>query len=227
MFERGSASGFLKLARSFPVAVKRASELRGLVFGNAIDEHLLPNGLARHSLTFLYGDGAGKMMNVLCANAVRVFNEAIFVDAANSADPYLIARLSRRKNLGRDAKKILDSIIILRAFTCYQLYAIVARQLGKLIKEKKPVSIFVSGIGSVFNEQDNSKGEIEKLQALMASRLRDISDDRANGVQFVVASSGSHSERFVLESQTVIKFFDQKALLMKSNDQMQHAAVEL
>ena len=61
----------------------------------------------------------------------------------------------------------------------------------------------------------------------MASRLRDISDDRANGVQFVVASSGSHSKRFVSESQTVIKFFGQKALLTKSNDQVQHATVEL
>lgn len=216
------------MARSFPIAVKRASELRGLVFGNAIDENLLPNGLAHHSITFLYGKGSGKMMNALCANAVRIFNgEAIFVDAANVADPYLIARLSRRKNSGRDTKKILDSIIILRAFTCYQLYDIVARHLGKLIKEKKPISVFVSGIGSVFNEQDNSKEEIEKLQTLMASRLRDISDDRANGVQFVVASSDSYSERFVSESQTVIKFFGQKALLMKSNDQMQHAAVEL
>ena len=158
MFECDSASGFPKLARSFPIAVKRASELRGLVFGNAIDEHLLPNGLTRHSFTFLCGEGTGKMMNVLCANAVRVFDcKAVFVDATNSADPYLIARLSRRNNLGCDAKKLLDAITILRAFTCYQLYDIVARQLGKLIKEKKPVSIFVSGISSVFNEQDNSK----------------------------------------------------------------------
>lgn len=216
------------MVRSLPITVKRASELRGLVFGNAIDESLLPNGLAHHSLTFLYGKGTGKMMNVLCANAVRVFDGgAIFVDATNAADPYLIARLSRRKNSNRDAKNILDSIIILRAFTCYQLYDIVARQLGKLINEKKPISIFVSGIGSVFNEQDNSREEIEKIQTLMASRLRDIIDDRANGVRFVVASSDSFTKIFVSKSQTVIKFFDQKALLVKSNDQNQHAAVEL
>ncbi|MHB1868986.1 MAG: P-loop NTPase family protein [Nitrososphaerales archaeon] len=214
----------------FPIVVKKASELRGLTFGNRIDDELLPRGFARNSLTFLYGENTGRMMNVLCANAARVFGgSAIYVDASNSADPYLIAKLSRknRKSSIQDVEKILDSIVILRAFTCYQLYDIVARQMGKLVKEKKPHSIFVSEISSVFNEQDNSRAEIEKLQSLMASRLRDVADDKENGVQYVVASSKTYSERFVSESRTVLKFFEKKALLMKSNDERQNAQVEL
>lgn len=218
------------MTATLPVAVKRASELRGLTFGNAIDDNLLSCGLAHNSFSFLYGENTGRTMNVLCANAVRVFGGvAVFVDASNSADPYLIVRLAKkhRKASGQTIENVLDSIVLLRAFTPYQLYDIVARQIGRLIKERKPVSIFVSGLGSVFNEQDHSKDETQKLQSLMASRLRDISDDHTNGIQFVVASSNSYSERFVSESQTVIRFFDQKALLMKSNSAMQHAAVEL
>ena len=218
---------------SFPIVVKKASELRGLTFGNKIDEELLPSGLVRNTLTFLYGDDMERTMNMLCAESVRMYGgSAIYVDASNSADPYLIAKLaagsssSKKKKNSALAEKMLDSILIVRAFTCYQLYDIVAKQLGKLIKERKPISIFVSGIGSVFNEQDNSKEEIERLQTLIASRLRDIADDKENGVQFVVASSRAHLKQFVSESRTAIKFSDGKALLAKA-DHRRYAQVRL
>ncbi|MHB8566220.1 MAG: P-loop NTPase family protein [Nitrososphaerales archaeon] len=213
------------MMKPLPIVVKKASELRGLTFGNKIDE-LLPRGLVRNSLTFLYGMNTNRTMNILCANAVKTFGGfTIFVDASNSADPYLIAKLTQRQKT-RQAVKILDSIIVLRAFTCYQLYDIVTRKLDKLIKERKPNSVFVAGVSSVFNEQDNSKSEIEKLQSLMVSRLRDVADDKINGPRFVVASSNEYSEKFVSESRTVIKFSEQKAMLMKS-DERRYAQVEL
>ena len=81
------------------------------------------------------------MMNVLCTNSVRAFDtNAIFVDASNSADPYLIAKLSRtKKKNSSHAEKILDSIFIIRDFTCYQLYDIIAKQLPQLIREAKQI----------------------------------------------------------------------------------------
>ena len=58
------------------------------------------------------------MMNVLCTNSVKAFDKrVIFVDASNSADPYLIAKLSRTNKKDSDrAEKILDSIVIIRDF---------------------------------------------------------------------------------------------------------------
>ena len=64
--------------------VKKASQMRGLVFGNKIDA-LLSGGLAPNTLTFLYGKNADLLMNILCGNSIRIFGErAIFIDAANS-----------------------------------------------------------------------------------------------------------------------------------------------
>ena len=207
--------------------VKRASQLRGLTFGNGIDTELLPRGLPRRALVFLYGTATEKMMNILCANAVRALeSSAIYIDAANSADPYLIAKLFHGKKNSSHAKRMLDSIILVRAFTCYQLHDIVAKELPRLIKDNRAKSVFVSGVDHLFNEQDNSKEEIERLQTLMSSALSYISSDTKTEVEFVVASAKVWSEQFVSHSKVAIKFSEKKALLMKS-EEMQYAEVFL
>jgi hypothetical protein len=211
-----------------PITVKKASQLRGLTFGNGIDSELLQRGLPRRALSFLYGIGTERMINVLCTNSVRAFDtNAIFVDASNSADPYLIAKLSRtkKKNSSR-VEKILDSIFIIRAFTCYQLYDIIAKQLPQLIRDSKANSVFVSGVDHLFNEQDNSKEEIERLQTLMSFELCSIANDKKTEVEFVVASAKDWSKQFVSRSKVAIKFSEKTALLMKS-DEMQFAEVLL
>ena len=215
-------------AQQFPIAVKKASQLRGLTFGNEIDSELLPRGLPRHALSVLYGIGTERMMNVLCTNSVRAFDKrAIFVDASNSADPYLIAKLSRTNKQNSDrTEKILDSIFVIRAFTCYQLYEIIANQLPQLIRNNKANSVFVSGVDHLFNEQDNSKTEIERLQTLMASELSSIANDKKTEVEFVVVSAKAWSKQFISRSKVAIKFSEKTALLMKS-DEMQFAEVSL
>jgi len=190
--------------------VKRASQLRGLVFGNGIDV-LLEGGLLPKTLTFLYGENSDRMMNILCGNSIRLFGgRAIFIDAANSFDPYLIVRQCVKEKSASASKELLRSIIISRAFTCYQLHNLLTKEIEKLLlphsqEEEEIKSIFVSGIGSVFNEQDNTTEEIERLQLLMASALRDIASAKENSVQFVVASSKTRSEHFIVKSNTAIK----------------------
>ena len=107
--------------------------------------------------------------------------------------------------------------MVLRVFSPYQLYDVIARQLEKIIKEKCTHSIFVSGIGNTFNERGHSKVETEKLQSLVASKLKDVSEDRSITMKFAVASSNFHLKTFVVESDAVIKFFDKKAVLIKSS----------
>ena len=209
-------------SRSFPIVVKKASQLRGLTFGNGIDDKLLTRGLPRHALSFLYGVGTEKIMNELCANSVKAYEaRAINVDASNSADPYRIAKLTRtRKKDSIQAEKILNSIFVIRAFTCYQLYEIVAKQLPRLINDHKANSVFISGVDYLFNEQDNSKAEIKRLQTLMSCALYSIADNKKSGVEFVVASAKEWLEQFVFRSKVAIKFSREKATLMKS-DEMQ------
>jgi hypothetical protein len=211
-------------------SLSSATELYGLTFGNRIDD-LLGRGLHQKTMTFIYGKGADSMLNVLCGNAVQIYGgHAIFVDAGNCYDPYTITRkcayIKRSRNQ-LSAKQLLSSISVSRMFTCYQLADFVTQKLGGLIKKRSTTkgkefrSVFVSGISTVFNEQDNTEVETNKLQLLMARSLHGIAAEKKNGVLFVVCSSSTRSEHFVSESDTSIKLYSEKkngrekAILMK------------
>jgi hypothetical protein len=163
--------------------VKKASQMRGLVFGNKIDA-LLSGGLAPNTLTFLYGKNADFLMNILCGNSIRIFGgRAVFIDAANSFDPYLIVERCVPIKSEAAARKFCERITVFRAFTCYQLRKLVADKLRKEISKdgERVRSVFVTGIDSVFSEDDNTKEETEVLQLLMAQDLAKIAASKQNG----------------------------------------------
>jgi hypothetical protein len=190
--------------------VKRASQLRGLTFGNRIDELFQDGGLIPKTLTFLYGKNANLMLNTLCSNSIRTFGgKAMFIDAANSFDPYFIVQNYANSKSEKDARHFIESILVSRAFTCYQLRKLVTSSIeNEISKYKNQIrSVFVSGISSVFNEQDNTQREISRIEFFMAQALREIASNKNNGVMFVVASSDSCSANFTMKSDTVIKLF--------------------
>ena len=194
--------------------VKRASELRGLTFGNGIDS-LLSGGLTPNVFNFLYGHLADSWMNVLCGNFVRVFkSRALFVDAANCFDPYLIADKCAPIKSESMLRKFLEKIIVVRAFSCYQLRAIVMKQVEqKYFKQWNDIhAVFVTGIDAVFNEEDNPADEIDALQLLMANSLREIAIKKVGGRRplFVVSSSKAFVKHFVEKSDTSIKIYQEK-----------------
>lgn len=200
--------------------VKSAAQLRGLSFGNRIDD-LLQGGLKPKTLAFVYGNHTEYLMNVLCGNSIRTYSgKSVFVDASISYDPYLIAKKCIKPRNPVKAKRLLDSIIVIRAFTCYQLYEILVDRIGQIIKEystdESPIrSIFVSGVDGVFNElgdDEVSDEEAQRLQFLIANSLRKISSNRSEHgqVQFVVTSSKDSLDQFVFASDTAIKIYKDK-----------------
>jgi hypothetical protein len=214
--------------------VKRASELRGLTFGNGIDT-LLSEGLVSNTFNFLYGHLADSWMNVLCGNFVRIFkSKALFVDAANCFDPYLIVDRCAPKKSEAMLRKFLEKIIIVRAFSCYQLRAVVMKQIEqKYFEQWEDIhAVFVTGIDAVFNEEDNPADEIDALQLLMANSLqKTATQKRARRPLFVVSSSKTFVKHFVEKSDTSIKLYQEKggkemAMLSKHWTQ-QFAATEL
>ena len=188
--------------------VKPALQLRGLTFGNRIDE-LLRGGLIPKTLTFIYGQNANTTLNTLCANTLHVFGgKVVFIDAANSFDPYKIVQQQALIS-EKQARNFIESIIISRAFTCYQLRKLITSNLINEIysKENEIRSIFVSGLSDLFNEEENTKAEITRLELLMVSSLRRIASDKKNKVMFVVVSSKMRSEHLFTKADTVIKLF--------------------
>jgi hypothetical protein len=208
--------------------VKKAIELYGLTFDNSLDK-LLGTGLKTKTLTYLYGKRVSGMLNILALNSVRHFGgRALFVDAGNSADPYLIRReADLQKKDSSDTRKFLQSIQMMRVFTCHQLNNFVTEQLPSLLSkngrdEENPFKfVGLCGFDYVFSEEDSSKREISNLQYLIAHKLSEIAKDRNNGVMFVVASSENQCSHFLNCSDVAIEVYrsrrtgTEKAVLMR------------
>jgi hypothetical protein len=199
--------------------LKKAIELYGLTFDNKLDQ-LLGTGLKTHTLTYLYGKSVSGMINILALNSVRHFGgRALFVDAGNSADPYLIRReADLRKKDSCATRKLLQSIEIMRVFTCHQLTNFVTEQLPVILSEKdnrdKENSlkfIGVSGLDFVFSEEDSSKREISNLQYLVARKLSEVAKDKdKNEAMFVATSSEKPCEHFLSFSDIAIEIYREK-----------------
>jgi hypothetical protein len=213
-------------------SVKTASELYGLTFDNSLDG-LLGTGLKTNTLTYLYGKRVSGMLNILALNAVRQFGgRALFVDAGNSAEPYLIRReADLRKKDSSETRKLLQSIQMMRVFTCHQLTNFVTEQLPSLLsknvsgEEGRFKFVGLCGFDYVFSEEDSPKREISNLQFLIAQKLAEIAKNKNNGVMFVVATSESQCSHFLNYSDVVIEVYHsrrtdtEKAVLMRHHSQ--------
>jgi hypothetical protein len=194
-------------------SLKKASELYGLRFDNKIDD-LLGTGLKENTLTYLYGERISGIVNILALNSVRYFGgRALFVDAGNTADPYLIRqKADLKKKDFAETRRLLKSIDLTRVFTCHQLANFVIEQLPGLLHKnflsENPIRfIGVAAFDSVFSEEDSPKTEIANLQHLIARKLRDIAKEKSNGVLYVVATSNKQSSHFIPNSDIVIDIY--------------------
>jgi hypothetical protein len=207
--------------------VKKAIELYGLTFDNSLDR-LLGTGLKTNTLTYLYGKRVSGMLNILALNSVRHFGgRALFVDAGNSADPYLIRReADLQKKDSSETRKLLQSIQMMRVFTCHQLTNFVTEQLPSLLSKNgndgNPFKfVGLSGLDYVFSEEDSPKREISNLQFLIAHKLAEIARNKSNGVMFVVVSSENQCTHFLRCSDIAIEIYHnrrtgtEKAVLMR------------
>jgi hypothetical protein len=196
--------------------LKKATELYGLTFGNELDK-LLGSGLQTNTLTYLYGKNVSWLLNILALNSVGHFGgRVMFVDAGNSADPYLIRKEADLREKDSTATRgLLRSIELTRVFTCHQLTNFVTEQLPKLlsknVESENPIRfVGVGGLDSVFSEEDSSKSEIARLQYLIARKLRDISKSKENRVMFVVASSKEQCSHFLKYCDVAIEIYSDR-----------------
>lgn len=207
----------LKTAQKFvQITTKTALELYGLTFDNGLDT-LLGTGLKANTLTYLYGKRVSGMLNILALNSVRHFGgRALFVDAGNNADPYLIRReADLRKKDSSETRSLLQSILMMRVFTCHQLMNFMTEQLPTLLSKnnenENPIKfVGLCRLDYVFSEDDCSKREISNLQYLIAKKLSEISKYKNTGVMFVVASSENLSSHFLNFSDVAIELYHSK-----------------
>ncbi len=180
------------------VVFESAVALRGLTAHlKGVDGFV--GGLKPGWFVFLRGDGfADRLVERYCVRALLPSSrgglgggDVFFIDADMSFDPYSVASLARVSQFS--AAEALDRIVIARAFTCYELWSLVA-ELPRLLKTYGARMVVLSGILSLFASEDDVKqGEAEQILDFVRRRIVDLC--REHKVLCVATAGGGGAGR--------------------------------
>lgn len=123
--------------------------------------------------TALVGPGAqvARFLPFLMASVVATGQEVALREGANRFSPYELAAMGRR--LGVPARDALARVRLARAFTAYQMVALIEQWADDLAaREPLPSLLVVSDPGVLFEAEELLPDEREALQRHLAARLR-------------------------------------------------------
>jgi hypothetical protein len=113
-------------------------------------------------------------------------SKIIAIDAGNCTDVYQLVDFARQ--YGLEIKKVLQSIIVSRVFTIYQLAHLIVFELPKIIEQfssTRSKIIVIYGLLHLFvSDPHTNKADAKNLIKEIASSLRKMSKDRFIIVSF-------------------------------------------
>jgi hypothetical protein len=116
-------------------------------------------------------------------------SSVVFVDGGNTFQLYHIARLARLHRL--DPKQTLERIYISRAFTAYQMTALILEKLKETIKQYDAKLAIISDIAGFFLDKDIAETEARRVYSQVTAYLQKFAKE--NQVM-IVATYPPHQE---------------------------------
>jgi len=142
-----------------------------------------------------WGERAGEISSYVAGWLASKGRAVVVLDGANRFDPYTVSSLARRAWI--PPEKLLKSIRIARAFTCYQMATLMGEQLTSLLRREgvaelwqKPWVILLGPL-TTFLDEDVSEKEVRPL---FERSLRKIGGMASEGVPFLLFQSSGFSE---------------------------------
>ena len=133
----------------------------------------------------IFGNGAtGLVLRTLAGPLLRGEN-VVAVDGGNRFDPYEIGKAAR--TLGGDGKEALSRIRISRAFTCYQMEALLARRLSGALEQFDARLALILGLPETFADADVPYAEACRVFRNCLSALRRVA---LSGTRVVLVGRG-------------------------------------
>lgn len=111
---------------------------------------------------------------------------AVAVDGGNSLDPYLLAKHARRAGVA--PRRALQGMRIARAFTAYQLSALLEETLPDEVHDRTPALVLVSCLPEMYMDEDVPWVEANALVERAMALLRGIA--REHGCAVLATNAG-------------------------------------
>ena len=103
-------------------------------------------------------------------------SRVVYIDGGNTFDPYAVSAIAQEFDL--DPRTVLEKIFISRAFTAYQLTALVFEKLEETLKTYRSKLVVVSDITGLFLDRDVPRIEGRDHFMKMAQHLSDLAYER-------------------------------------------------
>lgn len=100
----------------------------------------------------------------------------IFIDGANTFSLYQIAKLAQIHHL--NPKKVLDRIIISRAFTAHQTTTLITYQLKETIEKYSAKLVIISDIAGYFLDEDITEIEAQRIFSQITNYLSNLAKEQ-------------------------------------------------
>jgi len=141
-------------------------------------------------------------------------SRVVYIDGGNTFDPYAVSAIAQE--YGLEPKSVLEKILVSRAFTAYQLTALVFEKLEEALKRCKSKLVVISDITGLFLDRDVPKIEGRDIFLKMTQYLSDLASRRRAVVVASYFPRPYSSRNLFLESvllaraNTVIRFKESK-----------------
>jgi len=143
-----------------------------------------PHGSPPRKILF-WGEGVGEISSYAAGWMAGEGIDVIVLDGANRFDPYMVSTFAKRASISPE--DLLKRIRIARAFTCYQMTALVEEKLISLLKKEEgavqspPLRVILLGPVSTFLDEDVAEREVRPLFERL---LRKVEEMAKGGVPF-------------------------------------------
>ena len=153
-------------------------------------------GFAAGDFALLHGSHAvSSLTSLLCIRAQLppqlggLGSNVVFIDGANTFRLYQITRLARLHQL--DPKQVLDRIYISRAFTAYQMAALILQKLEDAVKTCNAKLVIISDIATMFLDKDVQEEEAKRIYSQVTTRLSNFTREQQ---AIIVATYPPHED---------------------------------
>jgi hypothetical protein len=190
-----------------------------LTFGIEIVDKLFGE-LKGGEFVVLYGSQVCHVLSeLLCVRSLLpsveggLGSSVVFIDGGNRFDPYLISENARL--LGQEPEETLRNIWVSRAFTSYQLTALVTEKLPEILNRVKPKFVVVSDVAALYCDSDIGLFEAKRTFNRVVCFLWNLVRERS--LLLVATSFSSTNRRKRLLEQYVLGRSDIVAKIEEGN----------
>jgi hypothetical protein len=140
------------------------------------------SGFTIGDFAVLYGaHSVQSLVSLLCVRAQLppqlggLGSNVVFLDGGNTFRLYQVARLARLHHL--DPKKTLERIYLSRAFTAYQMTALILEKLKETVKRYNAKLAIISDIAGFFLDKDVPEYEARRVYSQVAAYLSNFAKE--------------------------------------------------